>query len=97
MRGEISEEAAMQAEAIMTTPVIAVDPSASVADAAALMLANKISGQRDQTGRVPGAAGGDRSRLSLAAFISFCCPDELKDYRSPDTCCNRAIRSLLRQ
>jgi CBS domain-containing protein len=34
----------MQAEAIMTTPVIAVDPSASVADAAALMLANKISG-----------------------------------------------------
>ncbi|WP_348625895.1 CBS domain-containing protein [Mesorhizobium sp. LNHC232B00] len=34
----------------MTTPVIAVDPSASVADAAALMLANKISGQRDQTG-----------------------------------------------
>ncbi|ESY81490.1 hypothetical protein X740_09665 [Mesorhizobium sp. LNHC221B00] len=50
MRGEISEEAARQAEAIMTTPVIAVDPSASVADAAALMLANKISGQRDQTG-----------------------------------------------
>ena len=34
----------MQAEAIMTTPVIAIHPSASVADAAALMLANKISG-----------------------------------------------------
>ncbi|ESY69287.1 hypothetical protein X742_07920 [Mesorhizobium sp. LNHC232B00] len=48
--GKSSEEAARQAEAIMTTPVIAVDPSASVADAAALMLANKISGQRDQTG-----------------------------------------------
>ncbi|TIX20209.1 CBS domain-containing protein, partial [Mesorhizobium sp.] len=34
----------MQANAIMTTPVIGVSPSASVADAAALMLANKISG-----------------------------------------------------
>ncbi|MER9330653.1 CBS domain-containing protein [Mesorhizobium sp. M0488] len=34
----------MQAAAIMTTPVIAIDPSASIAEAAALMLSNKISG-----------------------------------------------------
>ncbi|WP_352688386.1 CBS domain-containing protein [Mesorhizobium sp. M0208] len=34
----------MQAEAIMTTPVVAIDPSASIADAAGLMLSSKISG-----------------------------------------------------
>ncbi|TIP07851.1 CBS domain-containing protein [Mesorhizobium sp.] len=34
----------MQAEAIMTTPVIGIEPSASVADAAGLMLSKKISG-----------------------------------------------------
>ena len=34
----------MQAEAIMSKPVIAIDPSASIAEAAGLMLTNKISG-----------------------------------------------------
>ncbi|TIN20612.1 MAG: CBS domain-containing protein, partial [Mesorhizobium sp.] len=34
----------MQAKTIMTTPVVAIDPSASIADAAGLMLSRKISG-----------------------------------------------------
>ena len=34
----------MQAEAIMTTPVVGIEPSASIADAAGLMLSKKISG-----------------------------------------------------
>lgn len=34
----------MQAEAIMSKPVIAINPSASIAEAAGLMLTNKISG-----------------------------------------------------
>jgi CBS domain-containing protein len=34
----------MQAEAIMSKPVIAIDPSASIAEAAGLMLTHKISG-----------------------------------------------------
>ncbi|MER9141033.1 CBS domain-containing protein [Mesorhizobium sp. M0830] len=34
----------MRAEAIMTTPVVAIDPDASIADAARLMLSKKISG-----------------------------------------------------
>ncbi|GLQ77288.1 histidine kinase [Mesorhizobium huakuii] len=34
----------MQASSIMTSPVIAVEPSASIADAAGLMLSRKISG-----------------------------------------------------
>lgn len=34
----------MEAEAIMTKPVIGIDPSASIADAAKLMLSKKISG-----------------------------------------------------
>lgn len=34
----------MQAKAIMTTPVVAIDPSASIAEAAGLMLSSKISG-----------------------------------------------------
>ncbi|RUX42643.1 CBS domain-containing protein, partial [Mesorhizobium sp. M7A.F.Ca.US.014.04.1.1] len=34
----------MQAKTIMTTAVVAIDPSASIADAAGLMLSSKISG-----------------------------------------------------
>ena len=34
----------MQAEAIMSKPVVSVDPSASIAEAAGLMLFKKISG-----------------------------------------------------
>lgn len=34
----------MQAEAIMTTPVVGIDPSASITDAAGLMLSKRISG-----------------------------------------------------
>ncbi|TJW30642.1 MAG: CBS domain-containing protein, partial [Mesorhizobium sp.] len=34
----------MQAEAIMTAPVIGIEPTASIADAAGLMLSKKISG-----------------------------------------------------
>ncbi|WP_027035462.1 CBS domain-containing protein [Mesorhizobium ciceri] len=34
----------MQAKAIMTAPVVAIDPSASIAEAAGLMLSSKISG-----------------------------------------------------
>nr|WP_319799914.1 CBS domain-containing protein [Mesorhizobium sp. PAMC28654] len=34
----------MQAEAIMSKPVVGIDPSASIAEAAALMLSKKISG-----------------------------------------------------
>lgn len=34
----------MQAKTMMTTPVVAIDPSASIADAAGLMLSSKISG-----------------------------------------------------
>ena len=34
----------MQAEAIMTAPVIGIEPTASISDAAGLMLSRKISG-----------------------------------------------------
>ncbi|MGX8013509.1 CBS domain-containing protein [Mesorhizobium sp. ORM8.1] len=34
----------MQAESVMTSPVISIEPSASIADAAGLMLSRKISG-----------------------------------------------------
>lgn len=34
----------MQAEAIMTTPVVGIEPTASISDAAGLMLSKKISG-----------------------------------------------------
>ncbi|WP_318012472.1 MULTISPECIES: CBS domain-containing protein [unclassified Mesorhizobium] len=34
----------MQAAAVMSKPVVGIDPSASIAEAAGLMLSNKISG-----------------------------------------------------
>ena len=34
----------MQAQAVMTSPVVDIEPSASIADAARLMLSKKISG-----------------------------------------------------
>ncbi|TWI21710.1 CBS domain protein [Mesorhizobium tianshanense] len=43
-QAKASVEVGVQAEAIMTTPVVGIKPSASVADAAGLMLSKKISG-----------------------------------------------------